>query len=57
MVPCESTVAGNGMIVAERHAAIAQLQAEVGRIKSTKRDGSAAWRAKAEHLERDLMVL
>ena len=55
--PCEPTVAGNETPLAERDAAIAQLQAEVDRLKSTKGDDGAAWRTKAEHLEQDLMVL
>jgi hypothetical protein len=55
--PCEPTVAGNETPFAERDAAIAQLQAEVDRLKSTKGDDGAAWRTKAEQLEQDLMVL
>jgi hypothetical protein len=57
MVPCEPTVAGNETPLAERDAAIAQLQAEVDRLKSTKADDGAAWRNKAKQLEQDLMVL
>jgi hypothetical protein len=57
MAPCEPTVAGNETPLAERDAAIAQLQAEVDRLKSTKGDDGAAWRTKAEQFEQDLMVL
>lgn len=45
------------MIVAERDTAIAQLQAEVGHMKSTMGDDGAGRRAKAEQVERDLVVL
>jgi hypothetical protein len=55
--PCEPTVAGDETPLAERNAAIAQLQAEVDRLKSTKGDDGAAWRTKAEQLEQDLMEL
>jgi hypothetical protein len=55
--PCEPTVAGDETPLAERNAAIAQLQAEVDRLKSTKGDDGAAWRTKAEQLEHDLMEL
>ena len=57
MAPCEPTVGGNETPLAERDAAIAQLQTEIDRLKSTKGDDGAAWRTKAEHLEQDLMVL
>jgi hypothetical protein len=57
VAPCEPTVAGNETPFAERDAAIAQLQAEVDRLKSTKGDDGAAWRTKAEQVEQDLMVL
>jgi hypothetical protein len=57
VVPCEPTVAGNETPLAERDAAIAQLQAEVDRLKSTKGDDGAAWRTKAEQLEQDLTAL
>jgi len=57
VAPCEQTVAGNETPLAERDAAIAQLQAEVDRLKSTNGDDGAAWRTKAEQLEKDLMVL
>jgi hypothetical protein len=57
MAPCEPTVAGNETPLAERDAAIAQLQAEVDRLKSTKGDNGPTWRTKAEQLEKDLMVL
>jgi hypothetical protein len=55
--PCELTVARDETPLAERDAAIAQLQAEVDRLKSTKGGDGAAWRTKAEQLEQDLMVL
>ena len=55
--PCGPTVAGDETPLAERNAAIAQLQAEVDRLKSAKGDDGAAWRTKAEQLEQDLMVL
>jgi len=55
--PCELTVAENETPLAERDAVIAQLQAEIDRLKSTKGDDSPAWRTKAEQLEQDLMVL
>jgi hypothetical protein len=55
--PCEPTVAENETPLAERDAAIAQLQAEVDRLKSTKGDDGAVWRTKAEQLEQNLMVL
>ena len=55
--PCEPIVAGDETPLAERDAAIAQLQAEVDRLKNTKGDDGAAWRTKAEQLEQDLMVL
>lgn len=55
--PCEPTVAGDETQLLERDAAIAQLQAEVDRLKSTKGDDGAAWRTKAEQLEQDLMDL
>jgi hypothetical protein len=57
VAPCEPIVAENETPLAEPNAAIAQLQAEVDRLKSTKGDDGAAWRAKAEQLEQDLMVL
>jgi hypothetical protein len=55
--PCEPTVAGDQTPLAERDAAIAQLQAEIDRLKTTKGDDGGAWRTKAEQLEQDLMVL
>ena len=55
--PCEPTVVENETPLAERDAAIAQLRAEVDHLKSTKGDDAAAWRAKAEHFEQNLMVL
>jgi hypothetical protein len=55
--PCEPTVAGDETSLLERDAAIAQLQAEVDRLKSAKGDGGVAWRTKAEQLEHDLMDL
>ncbi len=55
--PCERTVAAGEPPLAERDAAIAQLQAEVDRLKNTKGDDGAAWRTKAEQLEQDLMAL
>jgi len=55
--PCEPTVARDETPLAERDAAIAQLRAEVDRLKSTKGDDGAAWRTKAERLEHDLMDL
>ena len=55
--PCEPTVAGDETPLLERDAAIAQLQAEVDRLKSMKGDDGAAWRTKAEQLEHDLMEL
>ena len=57
MAPCELTVAGNETQLAERDAAIAQLQAEVDRLQSMKGDDGHAWRSKAEQLEQNLMVL
>jgi hypothetical protein len=57
MAPCERIVAENETPLAERDAAIAQLQAEVDRLKSTKGDDGAAWRTKAEQLEHDLTEL
>src|SRR5574342_593938 len=48
MAPCEPTVAGRETSLAERDAAIAQLQAEVDRLKGVKEDDGAAWRIKAE---------
>jgi hypothetical protein len=57
MAPCERIVAENETPLAERDAAIAQLQAEVDRLKSTKGDDGAAWRTKAEQLEHDLTAL
>ena len=57
MAPCEPTVAGLGTPLKERDAAIAQLQAEVDRLKGMKGDDGAAWRTKAEQLEQDLMGL
>ena len=56
MAPCEPTVAGDKTPLAERDAAIDQLQAEVDRLKTTKRDDGAAWRTKAEQLEQDLRM-
>ena len=55
--PCEPTVAGLGTSLAERDAAIAQLQGEVDRLKALKGDDGAAWRTKAEQLEQELIVL
>ena len=55
--PCEPTVARDETPLAERDAAIAQLQAEINRLKNTKGDDGAAWRTKAEQLEKNLMVL
>ena len=55
--PCEPTVAGDETPLAERDAAIAQLQAEVDRLKSVHGDDGTAWRIKAEQLEQDLMDL
>jgi len=55
--PCERIVAENETPLAERDAAIAQLQAEVDRLKNTKGDDGAAWRTKAEQLEHDLTEL
>lgn len=55
--PCEPTVAGDETPLQERDAAIAQLQAEVDRLKSAKGDDGVAWRTKAEQLEHDLMEL
>ena len=55
--PCEPIVAGDETPLAERDAAIAQLQAEVDRLKSTKGDDGAAWRTKAEQLEQALTEL
>ena len=55
--PCEPTVAGDETPLAERNTAIAQLQAEVDRLKSTKGDDGAAWRTKAEQLEQELTML
>ncbi len=55
--PCEPTVAGVETPLAERDAAIAQLQAEVDRLKSTKGDDGTAWRIKAEQLEQELTML
>jgi hypothetical protein len=57
VAPCEPTVAGDETPLAERDAAIAQLQAEVDRLKNTKGDDGAAWRIKAKQLEQELMVL
>jgi hypothetical protein len=57
MAPCERIVAENETPLAEREAAIAQLQTEIDRLKSTKGDDGLAWRTKAEQLEQDLMVL
>src|SRR5262245_56291837 len=42
--PCPPTVVENEAPLAERDAAIAQLQAELDRLKSTKGDDGAAWR-------------
>jgi hypothetical protein len=55
--PCEPIVAVDETPLAERDAAIAQLQGEVDRLKSTKGDDGAAWRTKAEQLEHDLTEL
>jgi len=55
--PCEPTVAADETLRAERDTTIAQLQAEVDRLKSTKGDDGAGWRTKAEQLEHDLMEL
>jgi hypothetical protein len=55
--PCPPTVVENEAPLAERDAAIAQLQGEIDRLKSTKGDDGAAWRTKAEQLEQDLIVL
>jgi predicted secreted protein len=55
--PCQPTVVENETPLAERDAAIAQLQGEIHRLKSTKGDDGAAWRTKAEQVEKDLMVL
>lgn len=55
--PCGPTVTGDETPLLERDAAIAQLQAEVDRLKSAKGDDGAAWRTKAEQLEHDLMDL
>jgi hypothetical protein len=57
MAPCERIVAENETPLAERDAAIAQLQAEIDHLKNTKEDDSAAWRTKADQLEQDLMAL
>ena len=57
MAPCEPTVAGREMQLAEREAAIAELKGEVDRLKGMKGDDGAAWRTKAEQLEQDLIVL
>jgi hypothetical protein len=57
MAPCEPTVAGDETPLAERNAAIAQLQAEVDRLKSVHGDDGIAWRIKAEQLEQELRML
>ncbi len=57
MAPCKPTVAGNEAPLAEREADIAQLQAEVDRLNSTKGNDGAAWRTKAEQLEQEFTML
>jgi predicted secreted protein len=51
--PCQPTVVENETPLAERDAAIAQLQGEIHRLKSTKGDDGAAWRTKAEQVEKN----
>lgn len=55
--PCESTVAVDETPLAERDAAIAQLQAEVDRLKSVRVDDGTAWKIKAEQLAQELTML
>ena len=57
VAPCESTVAVDMTPLAERDAVIAQLQAEVDRMKSVPRDDGTAWKIKAEQLEHELTML
>ena len=57
VTPCESTVAVDETPLAERDAAIAQLQAEVDRLNSVRGDDATAWRIKAEQLEQELTML
>ena len=57
VTPCESTVAVDETPLAERDAAIAQLQAEVDRLKSVRVDDGTAWKIKAEQLEQELTML
>lgn len=55
--PCEPIVAGKETLSAEHDVAVAQLQAEVDRLKSMKGENGAVWRTKAEQVEQDLTVL
>ena len=55
--PCELTVARDETPLAERDAAIAQLQAEVARLESVHGDDGTAWKFKAEQLEQELTML
>ena len=57
VAPCEPTVAGNEVEIAERDTMIARLEAEVERMKRAHDDDRSAWRAKSVQLEKDLMVL
>ena len=55
--PCEPTVAVNETQIAEQDTVIAQLEAEVERMKSAHVSNGSGWRDKAKQLEEDLMEL
>ena len=57
VAPCEPIVAINETQIAERDTVIAQLEAEVERMKSAHVDDGSAWRQKTEQLEHDLKKL
>lgn len=59
VAPCEAAIAVDETPLAERDAAIAQLQAEVDRLNSVRGDDATAtaWRIKAEQLEQELTML
>lgn len=54
---CEPAITVDETPLAERDAAIAQLQAEVDRLNSVRGDDATAWRIKADQLEQELTML
>lgn len=57
VAPCEAAITVDETPLAERDAAIAQLQAEVDRLNSVRGDDATAWRIKADQLEQELTML